>query len=623
MRMKNTQAVLSDITHYSKYARYNENFFRRETYEETVKRNLEFHISRFPEHESLLRDCYKQVRDKSILPSMRSMQFAGPALHRNHARSYNCAFQHMKESVAFADLLFLLLSGCGVGYSVQKHHVAQLPDIRIPSMTAKFLVEDTIEGWADAVKALVNAYFYDSPRPVFDFSAIRPEGSLLKTSGGRAPGSKKLKESLIEVEKIFVSCIDQGMNKLRPIDVHDINCHLADCVAAGGIRRSAMISLFSIDDEEMIRCKSGDWWVNNGQRARSNNSVVLLRGHVTKEQFKYLWNLTRDSYAGEPGFFWTNCLEIGTNPCAEISLRHRQFCNLVTINAAIIGSMQELLDSCQKASIIATFQATLTDFVYIHPEWKSVTESDALIGVSMTGIADNPYGYRTWDLTEAAKMVVDTNMEMASLLGINQSGRCTTGKPDGTSSLILGCASGVHARHSDYYFRTMRFGVNEPIASYLTSILPTDFYELDVTDASRVVIGFPVQSPRGSITRHESAMSLLERASRQNVEWIKNGHNYGKNYNNQSVTISLRDHEWDDVEKWMWDNQDSYTGISVLPYDGGTYQQAPFQDITASRYAELVGMMPEYVDLTAIIENEDFTTLSMEAACAGGACEVR
>ena len=620
--MLNTQKTLSDITHYSKYARYNEKFFRRETFEETTQRNLDFHLSRFPEHESLLRESYKEVFDKNILPSMRSMQFAGEALHRNHARSYNCAFQHMKEAVCFADLLFLLLSGCGVGYSVQRHHVSQLPTISEPKEGTRYFVQDTIEGWSDAVNELVNSYFFGGTKPLFDFSLVRPEGSPLKTSGGKAPGSKKLAEALAKVEAVFTAALSNGFKRLRPIDVHDINCYLADCVAAGGIRRSAMISLFSMDDTEMLLAKSGNWWEDNGQRARSNNSVVLLRGHVTQSEFENLWDMCKLSYAGEPGFFWTHCREIGTNPCAEISLLHRQFCNLVTINAAKIGSMEEFIQSCRHAAIIATFQATLTDFCYIHPEWAVTTKKEALIGVSMTGIADNPVGYSSWDLKKAAEVVVQTNKIMANILGINFSARCTTGKPDGTSSLILGCASGVHGRHNDYYFRTIRFGVKEAIASYLTSVLPTEFYELDVTDNSRVVIGLPVQSPRGSITRHESAIDLLVRSARQNNEWIKSGHNYGQNYNNQSVTVSLKDHEWDEARDWMWENRESYTGISVLPYDGGTYRQAPFQDITATRYAELIGLMPKYIDLTAVMESEDMTTLSMEPACSGGACEV-
>lgn len=621
--MLDTQEVLSNITHHSKYARYNEKFFRRETFQETVKRNIDFHLSRFPQHEAMLSEAYDLVEKKYVLPSMRSMQFAGPALHRNHARSYNCSFMHMSDAKSFADLLFLLLSGCGTGYSVQKHHVDNLPYIEHPRTCAPYFVEDTIEGWADAVKALVDSYFYGSDKPLFDFSLIRPEGAPLKTSGGRAPGPKKLKWALEKVESVFEACLANNMKALRPIDVHDINCYLADCVAAGGIRRSAMISLFSIDDHDMLMCKSGAWWEKNGQRARANNSVVLLRGSVTKEQFDYLWEACKQSYAGEPGFFWTNNLEIGTNPCGEISLLHRQFCNLVTINFSKIKNMQMFEKACWAAAVIATFQASLTDFTYIHKDWKTTTESEALIGVSMTGIADNMGLYKTLDLEAGAKIVMDTNAEVAQMLGIKSSARCTTGKPDGTSSLILGSASGVHARHSDYYLRTMRFGINEPIANYLTSILPPELWELDVTDNSRVVIGLPVQSPRGSRTRHESAMELISRTTRQNVEWIRSGHRSGENYNNQSVTLSLRDDEWDSTREWMWENRDLYTGISVLPYDGGSYKQAPFQDLTAQQYADLVAKLPPFIDLTAVIEYEDGTSLSAEVACAGGACEVR
>lgn len=618
----NTQAILADITHYSKYARYDESKLRRETFEETVNRNSDFHLSRFPELADEIKSAYALVMDKMLLPSMRTMQFAGKALSINNARAYNCSFQHMVEPKCFADLLFLLLSGCGVGYSVQRRHVNQLPKLHKPNGEYEYIIPDTIEGWSDAGLALCSAFFYGGPLPIFNPCNIRPEGTPLVTSGGRAPGPKKLMETLAQVRLVFERCIESGLDRLRPIDVHDINCHFADCVAAGGIRRSAMISLFDVDDEEMMNCKSGTWWVDNGQRARANNSVVLLRSTTTLEQFKRLWKACRDSFAGEPGFFWTNDLDMGMNPCGEIALRHRQFCNLITINFSKITSQYDLERVCAAAALIGTLQASLTDFKYIHPEWRKTTESEALIGVSMTGIADNLSVYERLDLISAAKVVRYENARYAKIIGINRSARSTTGKPDGTSSIILETSSGIHARHNDYYLRTMRFGKNEPIAQYLKAVMPRELCETDVTSDDRLVIGFPVQSPFGAATRTESAMDLLKRTMRQNTEWIKAGHIEGPNTNNQSVTLSLRDHEWDEVMDWMWLHRGLYTGISVLPYDGGTYRQAPFQDLTATEYGRLVGLMPHVISLKYVTEEEDNTSLSETVACAGGACEV-
>jgi ribonucleoside-diphosphate reductase alpha chain len=488
--------------------------------------------------------------------------------------------------------------------------------------SAPHVVADTIEGWADAALALVSAYFGQGPRPEFDYSAIRPKGAPLKTTGGRAPGPAQLALSLAACERVIVRAIERGQQRLAPIDVHDLNCHLADCVAAGGIRRSAMIALFSPDDHALLSCKSGDWWADNGQRARANNSAVLLRSATSRADFDVLMDACRDSHAGEPGIFWTHDLEIGTNPCAEISLRHRQFCNLATINAAACITQSDLEQACAAASTIATYQATLTDFVYIADEWRSVTESDALIAVSMTGIADNPAAYASWDLERAARVVVDTNRRLAAHLGIRPSARCTTGKPDGTSSLVLGCASGIHARHGAHYVRTMRFGADESIAQHLSLALPPELVEVDRQKPDGLVIGFPECAPVGSILRDEPALDLLTRTARQNLEWIKAGHNYGLNHNNQSVTVSLREHEWVPAREWLWDNRESYTGMAILPYDGGTYEQAPFQSISEARYHELMALMPLAIDLTQIVEDEDNTALVGEAACAGGACEI-
>jgi len=395
--------ILSEITVYMKYAKYRPELQRRETWEELVTRNMEMHIKKYPQLEQEIRDNYKFVYDKKVLPSMRSMQFAGKPIEISPNRIYNCAFAPIDDWRVFSEIMFLLLGGTGVGYSVQQHHVEVLPEIRKPNAdkTRRFLIGDSIEGWADSISVLVKAYFFGGSKPLFDFRDIRAKGARLITSGGKAPGPQPLKECLIKLEGILDAKKDGS--KLTPLEVHDMVCHIADAVLAGGIRRAALISLFSASDEQMISCKSGAWWETNPQRGRSNNSAVLMRHKITKEYFLELWKRIEASGAGEPGIYLSNDKDWGTNPCCEIALRPFQFCNLCEVNVSDVVDQNDLNARVKAASFIGTLQAGYTDFHYLRPIWQRTTEKDALIGVSMTGIGSG--AVLKMDMKEAAKVV--------------------------------------------------------------------------------------------------------------------------------------------------------------------------------------------------------------------------
>lgn len=610
--------LLSDITVFGKYARFSHELERRETWKEIVDRNKAMHIARYPQIESIIEEVYERsVYPKKILPSMRSLQFAGVPIERNPSRIYNCAYLPIEDTDAFAEIMFLLLGGTGVGYSVQRRHIEKLPTVvGYGPSTRRYVIGDSIEGWADAVKVLVESYFYGKDKVEFDYGDIREKGADLVTSGGKAPGPDPLRECLGHVDALLRSAIGR---KLNPIEAHDIACYLADAVLAGGIRRAAMISLFSMDDEEMINAKSGEWWKDNAQRSRANNSVVLLRGHVSEEDFNNLWSRVRASGAGEPGFYWTNNLDWGTNPCCEIALRPYQFCNLTEINTSNVISQDDFNQRARDAAIIGTLQAGYTSFHYLRPIWQRTTEEDALIGVGLTGIASN--AIKELNEEEAADIAKMANMLTANLIGVKHAARVTTVKPSGTSSLVVGSSSGIHAWHDHYYLRRMRFNKDEAIFIYLNKKIPALVEDEHFRPDTQAVVAIPQAAPIGATIRTESALDLLQRTSRYNRNWVHSGHRYGDNKNNVSVTVSIKEDEWDEVGKWMWDNREDYNGISVLPYDGGTYIQAPFESITKEQYEELVQNL-KAIDLTKVHEEEDNTELTDQAACAGGGCEI-
>ena len=585
-----------------------------------MTRNKEMHIKKYPHMEDEINAMYKLVYDRKVLPSMRSLQFGGKPIELSPNRVYNCAYLPIDDYRAFGETMFLLLGGTGVGYSVQKHHVEKLPEIRKPNPVKhrRFLIGDSIEGWADAIKVLMKSYFEGGSSILFDFSDIRPKGAMLVTSGGKAPGPQPLKECIVKIQGILDTKNDG--DKLTPIETHDIVCHIADAVLAGGIRRAALISLFSADDDDMIAAKSGPWWELNPQRGRANNSAVLLRNRVTKDFFMSLWDKIKASGAGEPGIYLNNDKDWGTNPCCEIALRPFQFCNLCEVYVSNIESQEDLNERVKAAAFVGTLQAGYTDFHYLRPVWQRTTEKEALIGVGITGVGSGKA--QQYDMQEAAEIVKQENERVANLIGINKAARTTTIKPSGTSSLVLGTSSGIHAWHNDYYIRRMRIGKNESLYTHLLINHPELIEDEYFRPHDTAVISVPQKAPDNSILRTESALDLLTRVKWFYTNWIKPGHRTGQNTHNISATVSIKDDEWESVGEWMWENKNCYNGLSVLPYSDHTYIQAPFEDITEEKYHQLMESLVN-VDLTQVVELVDNTDLSGELACVGGACEVK
>ena len=639
-------------------------------------------IEKFPHISKDIIKNMKLVRNKKVLPSMRGMQFAGAAIEKNESRVYNCAYLPVDNHVGFAETMFLLLGGTGVGFGVQQHQVDKLPCIKKPVGDQKFMIEDSIEGWADSIKHLMKAYLGKKKlKPRFDFSAIRQKGERLVTAGGKAPGPDPLKICLGRIEAILKRFEDG--DRLRPIDVHDIECHIADAVLSGGIRRAAMISLFSRTDETMLKSKSSSvpskilrkehptftdasglqtdyskyvldieqdgifykgvvlrkdkasgefwdlvqyendqtfgWWVCNPQRGRANNSVVLPREEVGAHEWHDIWKMIKDSGSGEPGVYWTNNIDWGTNPCCEIALKPFQFCNLTEINGALVKTQGDLNEMAEAGAFLGTLQAAHVDFHYLRPKWRETTEKDALLGVGITGIAAG--AVHNLDLKTAAKHARHENERVSELLGINKASRVTTVKPSGTTSCVLGCSSGIHSWHDHYYIRRMQLNGSEALVPYLLENHPEIIKPYDAIPGS-YVLEFPQKAPEGAITRNdETALDFLGRVEMVNADWVRMGHRQGDNANNVSCTVSVKEDEWAAVGSWMWDMRETYNGISVLPYNGGTYKQAPFETITKEQYEEKVKYLTS-IDLSKVVEEDDNTDLNDQIACAGGECEV-
>ena len=677
-----SQKILSDIVIHNKYAKYIPQKQRRETWEELVTRNKVMHQSKFPKLEKEIEEAYKFVYDKKVLPSMRSLQFAGKPIEINNSRIFNCSYLPIDDWRAFSEVMFLLLSGCGVGYSVQNHHVDKLPEIKIPTKDRRFLVGDSIEGWADAVKVLMKSYFgISSSRPKFDFRDVRQKGAELVTVGGKAPGPEPLKECLVQIQKVLDRKKDG--EHLSPDESHDIICHIADAVLSGGIRRAALISLFDLHDERMLVSKTNSveskilsqehktyidafgrhemeneivlkveqdgvvydditirrdkdsgkfwdleqykrdgtlgWWVCNPQRGRANNSAVVIRSKVKKKDFFDLWDKIVASNTGEPGIYFSNDKDWGTNPCCEIALRPFQFCNLTEVNGSDIKSQEDLNSRSRAAAFLGTLQASYTEFHYLRDIWQKTTEKDALVGVGMTGIGSG--AVLGLDLEEAANEAKESNAKLAKILGIKPASRVTTVKPSGTSSLVLGTSSGIHAWHNDFYIRRMRLGKNEALYQYLAEYHP-ELIEDDIFKSQiQAIVSIPQRAPEGAILRTESALDLLERTKKFNTEWVRAGHRKGANTNNVSATISVKQEEWETVGEWMWKNKNTFNGLSVLPYSNGSYQQAPFEDIDEATFLEMEGHLSG-IDLKMVTEATDETDLNGQVACAGGACEI-
>lgn len=534
----------------------------------------------------------------------------------------NCAYTPIENFKDIADSAFISMNGAGVGFSVQRRHVDQLPVVEQHDTDKVVIVDDTKEAWADSILALLQ-----NPGTQFDYGLIRPKGSPLST-GGTASGPDSLRQLHDVVRKILVQAIGR---RLRPIEVHDIMCHMGDLVYCGGVRRTALISLFDLDDQDMMAAKTGEWWVENPQRARANNSAVVDRQspNVTDDIAKVLISCFQNN-TGEPGLFLTDDPDWGANPCVEIALRPRQFCNLTEINASLCTTKEDFLAAAEAATIIGTLQASYTDFDYIDPRWAENCRAEALLGVSITGQAEAQHILTPENLREAAALTKRVNEQWAGYLGIEVAARIGCTKPSGSTSAWLTTTSGVHGAHSDFYLRRVRVDkeANWPIVQYLTDwfgisepetggVVERDLYSDDV-----VVVTIPI-SNKGAIKRDdESAVELMTRAKVIYDNWIVPSHRSGANHHNVSLTVSYKPEERLAVADWILTNRQSFTGVSLLPFDGGTYKQMPFEQITEEQYGEWAARFPKGLDLFSLDYSSTADLRKGEAACAGGQCEI-
>jgi len=591
--------ALQNYTYYSRYACYKENEKRRETWSEAVDRMMDMHLRKYPDMGEEIEWIRPLIKEKRFLGSQRALQFGGHPIEKKNARLYNCSFSYCDRPRFFQEALWMLLCGSGVGFSMQKHHVDKLPEIRGVDNTdvETFIIPDSIEGWSDALGILVATYMPHADYPDwygktvrFDFDEIRPAGSYLSSGVGKAPGPEPLRKSLVKIRDLLELCVEEGRTKLRPIDAYDIVMHASDAVLSGGVRRSATICLFSLDDEEMIAAKTGNWFYENPQRARSNNSVVLIRGETSKEDFLNIIGAVREY--GEPGFFWTDDLEAGFNPCGEIGLFAKneqgesgwQVCNLCEINGKKIRCEEDFALAARGAAILGTLQAGYTDFEYLGPISESIIRKEALLGVSITGMMDNPDIIFDPDTQKKmARLVVKTNKWMAKKIDINPAARTTCVKPAGTTSCVLGTASGIHPHHARRYFRRVQGNSLEPVLGYFKSYnsvaVEGSVWAANKTDE---VITFCVEVPDGAKTKNQiSAIDLLEHVKSTQRHWVESGKvadNCSQPWlsHNVSNTINIRDDEWDDVADYIYKNRKWFAGISLLPASGDLdYPQAP------------------------------------------------
>ena len=645
-RLRPDATAIQDYMLASRYARFLPELGRRETYAEAVGRVRDMHLRQFPAAEEDIRWAFDQVIDKRCLPSMRSMQFGGKAIETNHARMYNCTFGICDRVEFFAEGLFLLLCGTGVGFSVEFEHVEKLPAIA-PSVdegtVVHFDIPDTIEGWADAMQALMNSYI-EGYLVEFNYSQIRPRGAALGTSGGRAPGHVPLRRALERARVVLDGALGR---KLKPIEAYDIMMHAADAVIAGGVRRSATICLFSPDDGEMMNAKRGNWFDENPQRGRSNNSVKLIRNETSKAQFLRIFQKQKEW--GEPGFYFASDLSHGCNPCCEIGLNPHlevkddegnvtmesgwQFCNLTEINGSRLLSEEDFRIAVRAATIIGSLQAAYTTFPYLGETTEKLCRREALLGVSITGMMDSPS--ITLDPVmqqKMAKYAIEVNREITLKIGTEPAARLTCVKPAGSTSLLLGTASGIHPRHARRYFRRAQANKTDPVYKFFNEMNP-HMCDESVWSANKTddVITFCVEAPEEAILRSEmSAMDLLKHVHSTQQNWVVPGTarpemNPGL-YHNVSNTLSVRENEWNDVADYIWENRADFTGISMLAAGGDKiYQQAPHEEVVTAQdetlWNELISKFKP-VDFTLMREEEDVTNLQGEIACAGGSCEL-
>ena len=630
--------------HLSRYARWNYEKGRRETWEETVKRYFNFFEKFIDEQtgysldEIEIKKLENAVKRLDVMPSMRCLMTAGEALRKENMAGYNCSYIKVNSPRSFDEILYVLMNGTGVGFSVETEYVNKLPVIAeefYPTDTC-IVVADSKLGWAKSLRELISL-LYQGLVPTWDTSKVRAAGKPLKTFGGRASGPEPLEDLFRFTTEVFKSAKGR---KLKSVECHDIVCKIAEIVVVGGVRRSALISLSNLTDEQMRHAKSGSWWENNAQRALANNSVNYTEkpdiGTFMRE-----WLSLYDSKSGERGIYNAASArrqveslntkdnirreprdDFGTNPCSEIILRDRETCNLSEVVVRKDDVLESLKEKVRVATILGTLQSTLVNFKYLSKEWKTNCSEERLLGVSLTGIMDNPImnGSKGKDvlsstLDELRKVAVDTNKEWAEKLDIPQSAAITCVKPSGTVSQLVDSASGIHARHNPYYIRTVRADNKDPLCAFMKDAgFPNEADVMKPTHTT--VFSFPMKSPEDAVFRYSmTAIEQMEIWKLYQQHWCEH---------KPSVTISVKEHEWMEVGAWVYENFDGISGISFLPFSEHTYRQAPYQDCTEEEYLEALKQMPGDVDWNKLseYEKEDYTAGSQELACSSGSCEV-
>ena len=619
----------------SRYSRFLPDEGRREDWFETVDRYMDFmkehleskhnHIIPF-ETDSELREAIKNLE---VVPSMRSIMTAGKALERDNTAGYNCSYLPVDDPKAFDEAMYILLCGTGVGFSVEHKYVDKLPEIpeKMFDSDTTVVVADSKEGWAKALRQVI-ALLYSGEIPKWNLDKIRPAGARLKTFGGRASGPAPLQELFEFVVRKFQTAAGR---KLNTLECHDIMCKVAEVVVVGGVRRSAMISLSDLEDDKMRHAKTGQWWEQNPQRALANNSAV----YTTKPdvgQFMDEWTSLYHSHSGERGIFNREAainqakkngrrdtdFEFGTNPCSEIILRPYQFCNLSEVVVREHDNMYTLEHKVELATILGTYQSTMTHFPYLRKIWQRNTEAERLLGVSLTGVLDNKMLGETIEQTKTLlerlkDVAVDTNLQLSTELNIPQSTAISCVKPSGTVSQLVDSASGIHARHSAYYIRRVRGDKKDPLSTFMTEQgIPSE--DCVLRPESTTVFSFPKKSPESATLREDlTATEHLDLWMMYQKHWCEH---------KPSVTISVNEDEWPEVGAWCWQNFDDISGVSFLPYDGGTYKQAPYEECSKEEYLELLHKMPKNIDWDSLIEDDDNVEGAQTLACTAGACEI-
>jgi ribonucleoside-triphosphate reductase len=616
----------------SRYSRWLEEENRRETWEEVVFRYINFMQKRFDLDENSLLggdwgNLWNAIYNLDVLPSMRALMTAGPALERDHVAGYNCSYLPVDSVRAFDEAMYILMCGTGVGFSVERQYISQLPVVNehFERTNTVVRVADSKAGWARALREIL-AMLYVGQVPQWDTSAVRAAGERLKTFGGRASGPAPLESLFQFVVELFRGAAGR---RLTSLECHDIMCKIGEVVVVGGVRRSAMISLSNLSDDRMRNAKSGNWWDSNVHRALANNSACYTERPDTSV-FMAEWKSLYDSHSGERGIFNREAsiaqaakngrrdtsYEFGTNPCSEIILRPYQFCNLSEVVVRSDDTFESLSEKVRLATILGTLQSTLTDFKYLRKVWRQNTEEERLLGVSLTGILDNAWLRNDPEAQERLRQVaVDTNKVLAGALGIPQSTAITCVKPSGTVSQLVDSASGIHPRWAPYYIRTVRGDAKDPMTRFLQDMgVPN---EPDVTKPNdTVVFSFPQRAPDGALCRSAlSAIEHLEIWKTFQEHWCEH---------KPSITINVKEQEWIDVSAWVWKNFDIISGVSFLPYSEHTYRQAPYQEITEEEYNVWTSRMPVAIDWSKLssYETEDTTSGSQELACTGGVCEI-